>query len=223
MSTHRYDRFKESREENANTFGARCARYFAEDFTPDDPGASAYSTQCPCDAKDPSAPNQATGCEYLPFEQLPPEQRKVYRSKEDQVVDAVSLAFVILFVLWVFRVWHRTRREDRARARSSRRVRCHTRNTHSTKRITNARLTASTTWSSFERYTFRCSGGSCSKGRYSHPVAWFGADGSFASQGHCVEYADAPGSSGVKSSAKYRAHRAPNVFAFSSRLSLNRS
>ena len=120
MSTHRYDRFKESREENANTFGARCARYFAEDFTPDDPGASAYSTQCPCDAKDPSAPNQATGCEYLPFEQLPPEQRKVYRSKEDQVVDAVSLAFVILFVLWVFRVWHRTRREDRARAGGAR-------------------------------------------------------------------------------------------------------
>jgi hypothetical protein len=120
MSTYRYDRFKESREENANTFDARCARYFAEDFTPDDPGASAYSTQCPCDAKDPSAPNQATGCEYLPFEQLPPEQRKVYRSKEDQVVDAVSLAFVILFVLWVFRVWHRTRREDRARAREAR-------------------------------------------------------------------------------------------------------
>ena len=120
MSSYRYDRFKERREENANTFDARCARYFAEDFTPDDPGASAYSTQCPCNRKDPSAPNQATGCEYLPFEQLPPEQQRVYRSKVDQVVDAVSLAFVILFVLWVFRVWLRTRREDRARAREAR-------------------------------------------------------------------------------------------------------
>ena len=120
MSTHRYDRFKESREENANTFGARCARYFAEDFTPDDPGESAYSTQCPCATGDPSAPNQAAGCEYLPFDQLPPEQQKVYRSRQDQIVDAVSLAFAILFVLWVFRVWMRTRREDHARAREVR-------------------------------------------------------------------------------------------------------
>jgi hypothetical protein len=31
-------------------------------------------------------------------------------------VDAVSLSFAILFVLWVFRLWMRTRREDRARA-----------------------------------------------------------------------------------------------------------
>ena len=120
MSTHRYNRFKTSREERANTFNSRCARYFAQDFTPDDPGESAYSTQCPCATGDPSAPSQAAGCEYLPFDQLPPEQQKVYRSRQDQIVDAVSLAFAILFVLWVFRVWMRTRREDHARAREVR-------------------------------------------------------------------------------------------------------
>lgn len=120
MSTYRYDRFKAGREESANTFNSRCARYFAEEFTPDDPGESAYSTQCPCATGDPSAPNQAAGCEYLPFDQLPPEQQKVYRSSQDTIVDAVSLLFAILFVLWVFRMWMRTRREDRARAREVR-------------------------------------------------------------------------------------------------------
>lgn len=115
MSTHRYNRFKTFREEQANTFNSRCARYFAQDFTPDDPGESAYSTQCPCATADPSAPSQAAGCEYLTFDQLPPEQQKVYRSRADQIVDAVSLSFAILFVLWVFRLWMRTRREDRAR------------------------------------------------------------------------------------------------------------
>jgi len=35
-------------------------------------------------------------------------------------VDAVSVLLAILFVLWVFRMWMRTRREDRARAREVR-------------------------------------------------------------------------------------------------------
>ena len=115
MSTHRYNRFKTFREEQANTFNSRCARYFAQDFTPDDPGESAYSTQCPCATADPSAPSQAAGCEYLTFDQLPPEQQKVYRSRADQIVDAVSLSFGILFVLWVFRLWMRRGARGRAR------------------------------------------------------------------------------------------------------------
>ena len=113
-------------------------------------------------------------------------------------------------------------RSSNARARSSRRVRIHSRNTHSTKRMAKDRLTASTIWSALERYTFCCSGGSWSKVRYSHPAAWLGAEGSAVAQGHCVEYADSPGSSGVKSWAKYRAHRELNVFACSSRNVLNR-
>jgi len=75
MSSYRYQRFKANREENANTFDARCARYFAQDLTPDDPGESAYGTLCPCDRSAPAAMGQEVGCEYLTFDQLPPEQQ----------------------------------------------------------------------------------------------------------------------------------------------------
>ena len=120
MSSYRYQRFKANREENANTFDARCARYFAQDLTPDDPGESAYGTLCPCDRSAPAAMGQEVGCEYLTFDQLPPEQQKVYVSTQDQVFDGLGLALVVLFVLWVFRVWIRTRREERARAEEAR-------------------------------------------------------------------------------------------------------
>ena len=114
MSGYRYQRIKTKREEEANTFDARCARYFAEESNREDPGVSEYEEQCPCDE------SRTDGCEYLTFDQLPPEQQKVYVSVYEQLFDGVGLALVILFVLWVSRLWMRTRREDRRRAEEAR-------------------------------------------------------------------------------------------------------
>ena len=59
----------------------------------------------------------------------------------------------------------------------------------------------------------RISGGSCSKGMNSHPAAWFSASGWSLSHGHSVAYSSTPGSGGVVSRAKYRAHLASKVLA----------
>jgi hypothetical protein len=119
MSTHAYDRWKRNKEESANTFTSRCKRYFAQASTPSDPGQAAYGVQCPCH-REAAESNQADGCGYLTFDELSLEEQQVKRSLTDQVVDGFTFAFIIFFVLWVFRVWVRTRREEAQRRRVAR-------------------------------------------------------------------------------------------------------
>ena len=88
MSSWQYARYKARTENEANTFEARCARYFALETTPPDPGVELYATECPCDKLQPDAENQAAGCEFIPFEQLPPEMREAPRSTRDIVAHA---------------------------------------------------------------------------------------------------------------------------------------
>lgn len=120
MSSWQYARYKARTENEANTFEARCARYFALETTPPDPGVELYATECPCDKLRPDAENQAAGCEYVPFEQLPPEMREAPRSTRDIVAHAVTMVLIAMLVLFVWRAWWVTWREDRTRRREER-------------------------------------------------------------------------------------------------------
>jgi len=130
MSSWRYERFKTQREVEENTLEKRCARHYDTlssntshpeisecPCAPDAP----FFTECPC-SRNADSLNQTNGCAFVPFDELPPEQQKVYRSQGEQIVDAVVLLGVVLFVAWVFRTWLRVRREDEERVRRSRAV-----------------------------------------------------------------------------------------------------
>ena len=120
MSGWQYARWKAQTENEANTFEARCARYFDLETTPADPGVELYATECPCDKLQPDAENQAAGCEFIPFEQLPPEMREAPRTTQDIVVHAVTIVLTVMLVLFVLRAWWVTWREDRTRRREER-------------------------------------------------------------------------------------------------------
>jgi hypothetical protein len=120
MSSWQYARYKARTENEANTFEARCARYFALETTPPDPGVELYATECPCDKLQPDAENQVAGCEFIPFEQLPPEMREAPRSTRDIVAHAVTMVLIVMLVLFVWRAWWVTWREDRTRRREER-------------------------------------------------------------------------------------------------------
>ena len=97
--------------------------------------------------------------------------------------------------------------------RSSRHVTHHALHTKSTNMAINTMVTACATMSRVDLGASRISGGSCSKGMNSHPAAWFSASGRSLSHGHSVAYSSTPGSGGVVSRAKYRAHLASKVLA----------
>ena len=120
ISSYQYARYKARTENEANTFEARCARYFALETTPPDPGVELYATECPCDKLQPDAENQVAGCEFIPFEQLPPEIREARRSTRDIVAHAVTMVLIVMLVLFVWRAWWVTWREDRTRRREER-------------------------------------------------------------------------------------------------------
>ena len=120
MSTWRYERWKEAREEEEKRYVKRCARYYASHQATSPPAnETEWLARCPC-ALDPLAENHEPGCAYLTFDNFPPEDRRVAKTEKDRVLDAVLLCGIVFFFLWVGRIWRRVRREDRERALAAR-------------------------------------------------------------------------------------------------------